>query len=296
MAIWGLMRFILGHPVNRGRAAPALINFLRWQVSSRLATGPMVHEWVHGTRFLVRRGETGLTGNIYTGLHEFADMAFVLHFLRAEDLFIDVGANVGSYTLLACAARGASGVAFEPLPQTHARLVDNIRLNQMEGRVQALNCGVSAEPGTLLFSSGEDTMNHALAPGEASEGAVSVQVVTLDDATRGLSPVLMKIDVEGFEWPALQGAQALLAQASLRAVIMELNGSGQRYGFDESMLLGTMLDLGFRTHAYDPVGRRLLDLGGKNLESGNTLFVRDVDFVARRLAQADGFTVFDKTY
>jgi FkbM family methyltransferase len=273
-----------------------LANFLRWQVSSRLATGPMVHGWINGARFLVRRGETGLTGNIYTGLHEFADMAFVLHFLRRDDLFLDVGANVGSYTLLACAARGARGLAFEPVPETFERLVDNLRLNRLEDRVQALNRGVGAEPGTLLFSAGQDTMNHALAPGEASEGAVSVDVVTLDDATRGLAPDLMKIDVEGFEWPAMQGAATLLSLPSLRAIIMELNGSGQRYGFDEALLLQLLLDRGFRTYTYDPVGRRLQDLGGKNLASGNTLFLRDVDFVARRLVDSEAFAVFGRRY
>jgi hypothetical protein len=42
-----------------------------------------------------------MSGNIYAGLHEFGDMAFVLHFLRAGDLFADVGANIGSYTVLA---------------------------------------------------------------------------------------------------------------------------------------------------------------------------------------------------
>jgi len=48
---------------------------------------------VNGSKFLVKTGETGLTGNIYTGLHEFPDMGFLLHFLRAEDLFVDIGAN-----------------------------------------------------------------------------------------------------------------------------------------------------------------------------------------------------------
>ena len=45
-------------------------------------------------------GMTGATGNVYCGLHEFEDMALVLHALRPRDLFVDVGANVGSYTVL----------------------------------------------------------------------------------------------------------------------------------------------------------------------------------------------------
>jgi hypothetical protein len=49
-------------------------------------------------------GMTGATGNLYVGLHEFEEMAFLLHFLRPGDLFADVGANVGSYTILAAVA------------------------------------------------------------------------------------------------------------------------------------------------------------------------------------------------
>jgi len=44
---------------------------------------------------VARPGETGVTGNIYTGLHEFSSMGYLLHVLREGDLFVDVGANVG---------------------------------------------------------------------------------------------------------------------------------------------------------------------------------------------------------
>ena len=55
----------------------------------------------------------GATGNLYVGLHEFEEMAFLLHFLRRGDLFADVDANVGSYTILAAVAVGTEAIAFE---------------------------------------------------------------------------------------------------------------------------------------------------------------------------------------
>ena len=64
-----------------------------------------------------------MTGNIYCGLVEFADMAFVLHVLRAGDLFVDIGANAGAYTLLASSVAGAKTTCFEPAPATYARLL-----------------------------------------------------------------------------------------------------------------------------------------------------------------------------
>ena len=50
----------------------------------------------------------GATGNLFCGLHEIEDMGFVLHFLRSDDIFLDVGVNVGTYTVLAAGVAGSS--------------------------------------------------------------------------------------------------------------------------------------------------------------------------------------------
>src|SRR6478609_823915 len=101
------LRFIIRHPLNQRRRLAALMRFASWQLGSRVKTEHVI-PWVAGTKLVVRRGMTGATGNIYCGLHEFADMAFVLHALRPGDLFVDVGANIGSYTVLASAVCDAS--------------------------------------------------------------------------------------------------------------------------------------------------------------------------------------------
>ncbi len=57
-------------------------------------------------------------------------MSFVLHFLRNTDLFIDVGANLGAYSILASSVSGARTIAFEPVPHTFQLLKNNIALNR----------------------------------------------------------------------------------------------------------------------------------------------------------------------
>lgn len=287
MSVVHTLRFIVNHPLNRSHQLRALARFVKWQIGSRLVPGAVVYDWVDGSKFLVRNGETGLTGNIYTGLHEFPDMAFVLHFLRPGDLFADVGANVGSYSILACAVAGARGVAFEPIPSTYHRLVENIRLNHLEECVSCIDKGVGSEPSKLTFTSDGDTINHALANGELCDNAVNVDVTTLDEHLHASTPSLIKIDVEGFETPVLKGAKRVLADVTLNAVIMELNGSGDRYGFREGDIIDLMMSNGFRTYAYDPFVRKLTSLNGKNAESGNTLFVRDKAAVDARVSTAD---------
>jgi FkbM family methyltransferase len=268
-----------------------VLKFAKWQVGSRLVPGAVVFEWVNGSKFLVRQGETGLTGNIYTGLHEFADMAFLLHALRAEELFVDVGANVGSYSILASGVVGARCYAFEPIPETHARLVDNLRLNHIEDRVTHPNIGIGAKAGSLVFTADADTMNHVLPNDGSRQSTVEVQMKSLDESLGEESPSMLKLDVEGFESPVLAGAERTLSKDSLHSVIMELNGSGARYGFDDGDILKKMSGHGFKTYSYDPLQRSLVGLEGKNLTNGNTLFVRNVSLVNERVRNAPYFKV-----
>jgi FkbM family methyltransferase len=296
MSLLHIIRLITDHPLNREHKLSSIIRFAKWQVGSRLVPGAIVYDWINGSRFLVRTGEKGLTVNIYTGLYEFPDMGFLLHFLRAEDLFVDIGANVGSYSILACSAVGARGVAFEPVPSTYKRLVENIRLNHLDERVKCINKGVGAQQGTITFTSDSDTTNHVLAPGEQSSNKVTVDVTSLDTVLQGECPSLIKIDVEGFETPVLDGAQETLENPTLDAVIMELNGSGSRYGFEETKILDMMINKGFRTYSYNPFTRTLINLEGKNLNSGNTLFIRDKALVEERLRLAPKVSVYGRQF
>jgi hypothetical protein len=78
MTTW---RFLATHLLTRDHRFAAFARLIRWQIQSRLSDEVVV-PWIAGARLAVRRGMTGATGNIYAGLHEFADMAFLLHFLR----------------------------------------------------------------------------------------------------------------------------------------------------------------------------------------------------------------------
>lgn len=290
------MGFILQHPLTRDRRLDAIRRFARWQIGSRLLPGAIVYDWVNNSRFLVRRGETGLTGNVYAGLHEFAEMGYLLHALRSDELFVDVGANMGAYTILACAAVGARGYAFEPVPSTYTRLLENIRLNHLDGRVKCVNKGVAACAGWIDFTSDADAMNHALAPGERDRNTVSVEVTSLDTDLADERPSILKIDVEGYEALVLEGAAQTLKCPALHSIIIELNGSGSRYGFDEPKIVRRLLEDGFSAYSYDPFSRTLARLQYKNEEAGNTLFIRDPALIAERVRAAPKASVFGREF
>jgi len=294
-ALLSTISFIARHPLNRGRPIEAVGRFLRWQVGSRLLRGAVAVPFVDSTRLLVAPGMTGATQNIYCGLHEFEDMAFVLHALRPDDLFVDIGANVGTYTVLAAGAVGCRCIAFEPLPSTYDRFYDNIRLNDISALVTAHNMAIGPAPGRVRFTSSLDTMNHVLARAERDDQSVEVSVEPLDHMLRGELPTVIKVDVEGYETEVLSGASDAFRNKSLLAVLIEFNGSGLRYGYDEAALHRRLLDWGFSAAWYDPFARTVSPQRLPRRTSGNSLYLRDFDAVRARVGTARRFSVLGRT-
>lgn len=285
------LRFILNHPLTRSSKMTALGRYFSWQVGTRLIKQDVIVPYVDGTLLRARPGMTGATGNIYVGLHEFEDMAFLLHLLRKDDLFLDVGANVGSYTILAGGAVGARCMSFEPIKRTFGFLEDNINLNRLSARVEVLNIGIGKEKGSLRFTAELDTVNHVVSDAENGANTVEVPVRSLNELLKAKAPSLLKIDVEGFETNVIAGADEVLSCNSLMAVIMELNGSGNMYGFSESALHEKMLSFGFNTFKYLPFKRELVPLRGKPNKLGNTLYVKNVDVVKERLRTSQAYWI-----
>ncbi len=181
------------------------------------------------------------------------------------------------------------------MPGTFVSLLDNVRLNDLMSRVVCRNIAAGGADGTIAFTADLDTMNHAVAPGESSAAVLNVPVKTLDDILSEAAPTLIKIDVEGFETRVIDGAERTLRSPTLLAVLMELNGSGQRYGFDEDRLHGRMLSAGFTAAAYDPKTRSLREYRLEGKREGNILYVRNRDEIETRLRTAPRVQVRDST-
>jgi FkbM family methyltransferase len=287
--------FIFNHPLGKKHPFKALLRFFLWQFQSRIFPSRLfIKQFIFPVKFYAKRGLTGITGNIYTGLHEFNDMAFLLHFLLPGDTFFDVGANAGSYTLLASGLAKARSVAIEPVKSTFDLLNKNIGLNELQDRVFLVNSGAGAAPGSLRFSVGEDTTNHVIAAGEQALDTVSVPVISLDSLLNEGHPVLIKIDVEGFETEVLKGMARTFGSATLKAIIIELNGSGLRYDFDENQVHHLLLSKNFRPFNYDPFTRTLTE--SPSYGNNNTIYCRDLKFINERVKNAGRISVFGELF
>lgn len=284
--------FIWNHPMNQRYRLAAIRRFVTTQIAMRISQTQLIHNWIGGTRFIISPGEAGLTQNVYCGLHEHIEMMFLLHLLRADDLFVDIGANVGSYTMLSSGVVGAKSVSIEPVPRTYRKLSDNIRLNHLENLAELHQCGLADYDGQIHFTSDQNCTNHVATSQETHfKDIIVVPVKTADDLLKTKQVTAIKIDVEGYETVVLKGANTILAQPSVLAVIMELNGSGTRYGFDEAAIVDLMRNHGFETATYEPFTREVVLLEGKCLNSGNTLFLRNTQLVKVRVRNARTFEI-----
>jgi FkbM family methyltransferase len=267
------LKFIVSHPLNRGRPFSTLGRFAAWQVASRLRA-EIEFEWIDGAKLIVSRGMTGATGNIYCGLHEFVEMGFLLHLLRPGDLFLDVGANIGSYTVLAAGVCKARAIAFEPDPDTARMLRRNIAINRLSALADVQEAALGGVHGQIAFTVGLDTMNRVARPDDKC--AQVVRIRRLDDIPDAAEPTLIKLDVEGFEGQVLSGASRVLGSPALLAVQSELCSP---------MVQDTLQSFGFERRFYDPLTRTLRP-SPFAYRTSNALFVRRTELVRERLVQA----------
>ena len=132
---------------------------------------------------------------------------------------LDVGANIGAYTLLFATWAGPSGrvVAFEPSPHSAEGLREHLRLNGVADRVEIVQAAVSNAEGTAWFDCSGPSGANALISEARGGGAITVNTTTLDAycESRGLRPSVIKVDVEGAELDVLRGGRRTLAQPGL---------------------------------------------------------------------------------
>lgn len=267
-----ILKFIYKHPLNVNRKLKSLINFFLWQICSKLWNGPFVYNWIGDSKLIISSGMTGATGNMYVGLMEYEDMSFLLHYLHEDDLFFDIGANVGVYTILASKVKHVNTVCIEPLSVTYEKLRDNIQINRLNN-VTSLNIGLSYEKSKLYFTTDKDTMNGVVTVSDTNNRE-EIDVDTLDNIGKLYGvPNIIKIDVEGFEANVLKGAQKVLQDKKLEVIIIELNGSGIKYGFNDDEIHNDLKKLEFSAFKYIPAERKLVKLD-KHGTTHNTIYIR----------------------
>lgn len=185
------------------------------------------------------------------GVYEPFETRFLQQSVRPGMLVLDVGANIGYYTLQFARAVGPTGrvYAFEPDPANFALLRRNIEANGYEAIVTPVNRAVSDRPGVLnLYVSEDNRGDHRTYGADDGRAAIPVEAVALDDFLRDLDrPVdLVKMDIQGAEYYALKGMTGLLQRSPDVTLVMEFWPFGLRgSGAEPRAVLELLRGLGF---------------------------------------------------
>jgi len=197
----------------------------------------------------------------YYGFCEANLTNFLLRFLKHSDTFVDVGAHIGFYSMLASEIVGENGkiYSFEPTPRTFKTLKENtkklknvhlfnIALSNKEGRIDFSDYG----PGYGAYNSGHPNGAALL---NKKPRKITVETKTLDSILKleNISPNIIKLDAEGLEYKILQGMSNTLSKTNRPIITLEVAGDRQwKNNYDNSIKL--LLENDYKVFEINTVG------------------------------------------
>lgn len=254
-------------PIRKGRHRLADLALSRWSPPSELEVRTR-----YGDRLVVDPRSTMWRYTYFHGEYEPALSRLAARVVRDGDVCLDVGANVGWYTLLLRRLVGPSGAvrAFEPNPSAFARLSANVDRAGSPPNVRLHPCGLGPkeQDGVLhLFQGIADGHASLSDQGRTDFATIRCRVRRLDDILdeeRVGDVSFVKLDVEGAEMGVVEGGARLFAQTVPPVLLAEMARATTRsFGYGPAALVETLRRLaGYRFFAVDEVAGRLAEVRG----------------------------------
>lgn len=232
------LTYIWNHPANQRRQVQAISRFLGWQIRKRITRRSLDINWSGNMKLRCYPDSRSASASLYCGLYDYDEMFFLQRFLQNGDSFLDVGANVGIYTLLAAQQSPAGQIySIEALPKNVVRLNENLSLNQFNN-ITVYELAVSSYQGhiPLDLADGDSTPSISVITAKTEQSdrhSLQVSTDTLNNLMVGSIErlTLAKMDIEGAELLALKGATLLLQQHRPMVWILEINSQIQNFDY-----------------------------------------------------------------
>jgi FkbM family methyltransferase len=247
-----VLGYVWHHQANRGSRPSAVLRALRFQFRGRILRVSTITPIGESLRMYAMLHRAASSMVLYGNPQDWNEMIFWRTVLQADDIFVDVGSNVGSYALWA-ADCSANVIAVEPDPDAIELLRSNLSLNPLVS-VRVEQCALGAAPGEMSMTSGLDTMNRLVINGTGDQ---RVRVETLDALIDNRRVRGVKIDVEGAERLVLEGATNALTSNLIDFVQLEWNSMSEScLGEDRSPTAAILESCGYSF--FRPDGKGLL--------------------------------------
>jgi FkbM family methyltransferase len=251
-----VVKFIWQHPSNEGRRTRAVLRAVGFQARARIFRKRTLARLGLRSAIWADLHRTGASRVVYANPPDYYEMLIWRDFLVKGDIFVDVGANVGSYSIWA-AELGADVIALEPAEDTFALLEENVALNDYP--IKAIRAAAGATQGIARFTKGRDCVNRI-----DPDGVTEVAVLTVDSIIGNHTIAGLKIDVEGFEIDVLRGCERALSEHRVRLLQLEWNATSMHaVGSDRAPVADLLARHGYDLYSAGPGGSLipLADLG-----------------------------------
>jgi FkbM family methyltransferase len=222
-----------------------------------------------------------LSQHIYSGAFEWEEREWLAGVLKPGDVFYDIGANIGYFSLLASEWCGSNGkvISFEPVSKTFNRLKKNIQENPGLNNIRFFQVAASdleEEREIYISLNGKDAWNSLAGNAVAKQEATTEKIKTIPvDRIREKenlpAPTIMKIDVEGWEVHVLQGAMETLRISRPKLLIEFTRENLHTAGTSGAQLAETIHSLNYTLYSYNARHRKLIEVTDFSFEHQNLI-------------------------
>ena len=290
-----LLNIIFQHPLNTNNKLLALFRFLSFNLKKVTNKKRVIFNWVEDAKLIFDNSKINnlsqrqIKFNYYLGLAEYEEMAFLIHALKKDEVFVDCGANLGLYTILASKVIGVNSISFEPHPDTVKKLFDQLEINDLKDKVKIISKALGDRIGSVRFSNDKDALRRKVLDNKKKlENFIDVQMTTLDSELENLAQnFILKMDLEGFEIKALEGARNILTKKNLKAIIIENNQTA-----DNNLVHKILSEFNFFRVEYFPKNRQI-KLSKNNLDKKlNHIYIKDIDIIQKDCVSSKKYKIY----
>ena len=257
------LQTLLKSEYNKSHPLFALSRFIHWKIFRVLKLRNQTYKLWDNKKLILNYDSFQSMWVMYNYIVDWEEFNLIRDLLDHDDQVCDIGSNMGFYTIWMSKFIGSSGKihSFEPDQKNFLRLQENVSVNNLESIVQINQQAVSEQDGKASFTKGFDGENHISSDGNGS--TIEITTIKLDTYAEKNSILFfkyIKIDVEGFEYAVLKGAENLLKDHRIAVLQLEINQSIQNSGYRIDDILNILNTYDYQLCRYDVTNKKLFEI------------------------------------
>jgi FkbM family methyltransferase len=281
------LRTLYKLPYNKKFPVFALYRFVFWKLIRLFKLKDVKFRLWNNRSILLNYDSFQSMWIMYNYYVDWEEFNLISKYVQPGDEVFDIGANMGFYTIWMSKFISNGKIhSFEPDHGNFERLQKNIALNNLQTQVIPNKIAASDVDGELGFTKGLDGENHIV--NTTNQNSVTIQSRKIDSYVRRLNIsaiAYMKIDVEGFEYAVLKGADAVLSEKRIDIIQLEINKTISNSGKKINDVLGLLNQHQYGLCSYD-VNANQLKVVDFSIERENYFAVNDLEKINLKLKNA----------